>query len=91
VLAAGRQLGLAAGTAQRELQRLRRGIAPAADLLIAEITAENMALSESSPDPLATQASMAGELRLLRTIRHVVIHDMARQLETPQPAGRTIR
>ena len=91
VLAAGRQLGLATGTAQRELQRLCRGIAPAADQLIAEITAENTALSESSPDPLATQASMAGELRLLRTIRHVVIHDMARQLETPQPAGRTIR
>jgi serine/threonine-protein kinase HipA len=80
IVAAGRQLGLAEATAKRELDRMCRTIAPAADALIAEIEAENPARAASSPDPLVTQTCMAGELRLLRAMRHVVIADMIRQV-----------
>lgn len=83
LLAAGRGLGLAEATAQRELERLLRAVPAAADRLIAEIAAQSPADVAASPDPAAAQAHLAGEMHLLRAIRHIVLADMLRQLGAP--------
>ncbi|MBP1207198.1 serine/threonine-protein kinase HipA [Duganella sp. 1411] len=84
VLAAAAGLGLARGTAARELDRLLGALPAAADKLMVEIEAEIRAQAERCPDPGAAGAHIAGELRLLRAIRHVVLNDMCAQLA---PAG----
>jgi len=81
VIAAGRSLGLAEATARRELDRLLDTVPAGADRLIAEIEAGMPQDIAASPDPAAAQAHAAGELRLLRAIRHVVIGPMCRQLD----------
>jgi serine/threonine-protein kinase HipA len=80
VLAAGASLGLARGTALRELNRLLTALPAAADKLIQEIEAGIHEQADRSPDPVAARVHIAGELRLLRAIRHVVLNDMCAQL-----------
>ena len=80
VLAAGRMLGLAEGTAKRELDRLLKAIPPEADKCIAEIETEFERDIATSPDPDATRAPIAAERHVLRAIRHIVLTDMLKQI-----------
>ncbi|QHJ01072.1 type II toxin-antitoxin system HipA family toxin [Xylophilus rhododendri] len=72
VLLAGEALGLPRRIGERELDRLRAGIAAAVPATIAAIEAEN----RLSPQGAAV---LGGELRLLRTIQHVVVAEMLRR------------
>ncbi len=76
-LEAGRVLGLAAGTAERRLDVLLRGVGPAAEALYAQAEKENAVMAERDP---ALRAGMARELACLRVIRFTVIADMVRVL-----------
>lgn len=69
-------LGLNRSTAVRELDRLLRTVLPAADELIAQIEASIAEDAARSPDPNAAKAHIAGELRLLRAVRRIVLADM---------------
>lgn len=69
VLTFAEELGVNRRAAARALSEITERIAPAADTLIGEF--ENMEI----PEP-----SRAGELRVLRQIRHIVIRDMCAQL-----------
>lgn len=80
ILEAGARLGLARGTAVRELDRLLIALPGAADKLIDEIESAIRAQTDRSPDPAAASVHIAGELRLLRAIRHIVLKDMCAQL-----------
>jgi serine/threonine-protein kinase HipA len=71
---AGRALGLALPTAERELARMVDGIGPAARKLIETIEHENASLPDSA------NRMLAGERRLLETITTVVIGDMIARL-----------
>jgi serine/threonine-protein kinase HipA len=80
VIEAAQQLGLNEATATRELDRLVKSVPVAADHLLMEIEKSVGHDFATSPEPEATRSYIAGELRLLRTIRHVVIADMVRAL-----------
>ena len=80
VLAAGQALGLAQATAQRELDRLIHAVPTEADKLIASMASTLETEVAASPDPEAARACMGGEMYVLRTIRHIILADMARQL-----------
>lgn len=80
VTEAAEQLGLNAATAHRELDRLVKAVPIAADHLLMEIEANVAQDVAASPDPEATRGYIAGELRLLRAVRHIVIAEMARAL-----------
>jgi serine/threonine-protein kinase HipA len=60
-------------------------IVPAADELIAAITAENDQL------PAELRPTLGGEMHVLRTIRHIIIEEMVKKLrpESIQPAQAT--
>jgi serine/threonine-protein kinase HipA len=73
-------LSLSRSTATRELDRLLRTVLPAADELIAEIEASIAEDVEKSPDPSTARAHSAGELRLLRAVRWIVLADMHARL-----------
>lgn len=77
VLDAGRALGLAAVTAERRLDRLLKGIVPAAQALYAQVEQENVAMAERNPE---LRSGFAGELACLRVIRYTIIGDMMRAL-----------
>ncbi|MDO9024599.1 HipA domain-containing protein [Zwartia sp.] len=77
LLEAGLALGLATATAQRLIENLRSRIVQAAEILYAEYEEENSKLLSRQPH---VPASMAGETRCLRTILHVVIKQMAKQI-----------
>lgn len=68
------QLGVPRPIAERELGRLVSTVPSAARTLIGAIESENARF------PAPARGFFAGELRLLRTIEHVVIGDMARRL-----------
>lgn len=51
-------------------------IVPAADRLIAEIAAENAQL------PADARVAGGGEMRVLGTIRHIIIEDMVMKLKS---------
>ena len=80
VVAAGRMLKLSPDTATRELDRLVKTMPVAADALLAQIETGVAHDVAASPDPEVTQAHVAGELRLLRAARHIVIADMVQML-----------
>jgi serine/threonine-protein kinase HipA len=69
VLAFAKELGTNRKAAARALNEITERIAPAADTLIGEF--ENMKIPKTS---------RAGELRVLRQIRHIVIRDMHERL-----------
>ncbi len=80
MLEAGQSLGLAETTAQRELDVFIKAMPAEADKLIADIEAHIEKDIAASPDPEATRTAVGGEMYLLRTVRHVVLADMLRQL-----------
>jgi serine/threonine-protein kinase HipA len=74
LLEAGAALGLAQATVARELDRLVTRIIPAAGKLLEQIEAENRSLPE------AARPFLAGEMRLLRALTHIVIREMAAKM-----------
>lgn len=72
----GKELGLGEDTVVRELDKMVTRIVPAADTLYAEIEKENIELT--LPD--SAKLAFAGELRLLRTVRYIIIQDMVEKL-----------
>ncbi|HCP76480.1 MAG TPA: type II toxin-antitoxin system HipA family toxin, partial [Pusillimonas sp.] len=76
LIEAGAVLGLAKSTAERLLTRLRSQIGQQAHLLYEHIQAENQGLLVHRPELAAT---LAGELRCLRAILHLIIQEMARR------------
>ena len=71
---AGVELGLPVRLAQNHVDQMVAAIVPAADSVMGQIEAENVAWgSEVGP-------TLQGEMRMLRTVVEVVIKDMARQL-----------
>ncbi len=77
LLEAGLALGLATTTAQRLIENLRSRIVQATEALYTEYEEENAKVLSRQP---RVPASMAGESRCLRTILHVVIKYMAKQI-----------
>jgi serine/threonine-protein kinase HipA len=77
MLDAGAALGLAKGTADRLLERMRIRAVPEAEQLLLDVEAENDVLVRDRPELSAT---MAGEIRCLRAIVHTVLKDMTRRL-----------
>lgn len=67
LLQAGQVLGLARAVAQRELDRMLVTLPMAVTRLVGAIEAENIGLGE------AARVFLAGELRLLRTIEHLIV------------------
>jgi serine/threonine-protein kinase HipA len=80
LVAAAGALGLNEKTAIRELNRMVKAIPAEADKLIAEIAAGSVLDIAASPDPKAAGRHAAGEQRMLRAVRHIVLAEMCRQL-----------
>lgn len=80
IVTAAKALGLADTTATRELNRMLKAIPAEADKLIAEIEGNAAQDIAACPDPEAARKHIAGELRMLRAARHIVLADMCRQL-----------
>lgn len=80
MLEAGQTLGLSAATVARELDKMTRNLPGHADTLIEEIEAAYPAMITASPDPVLAARHQAGEQRLLRSIRHVVLQDTVSSL-----------
>lgn len=72
MLQAGADLGLSKGTATRELDKMLKTLPEHADRLIAAIEASY---------PAQATNYQAGELRLLRAIRHVIVQDTLQRLQ----------
>jgi serine/threonine-protein kinase HipA len=79
-LSAGRALGLAAATAERQLDRLRRAVPAEAAELVDKIHAELEHDIAASPDHAATRLHVGGEMRMLDAVRHIVVNEMAQRL-----------
>jgi serine/threonine-protein kinase HipA len=77
LLEAGAALNLAKATADRLLENLRSRITQAAELLYAEVEAENAGIANARP---ILSATMAGESRCLRTLVHTVVKEMAQKI-----------
>lgn len=77
LLAAARELGIARSTAERLLAEQRDRISGQAEALLAQVEQENNEWLAARPDLAAT---LAGELRCLRTIVHGVIREMTKRL-----------
>jgi len=83
VIEAARALGIAAATAQRNLDRMLRSILGKADRLIEQIEFENAQVSSQTArgdNENMLKAALAAEIRLLNTVRHIVLKDMVKQL-----------
>lgn len=74
LIEAGEALGLPKTIGEREMNRMMKALRAALDTLIQEISDENTRL------PQAAQPFLAGEIRLLDTLRHVVVPDMLGRL-----------
>jgi serine/threonine-protein kinase HipA len=77
LLEAGASLNLAKGTAERLLEKLRFRAVQEAEVLYAEVEAENALIAHVRPELSAT---MAGESRCIRTILHTVLKEMVKQI-----------
>jgi serine/threonine-protein kinase HipA len=75
VIEAGRVLGLSESICQREVGRMTEKAMSEMDDIIAHITQENT----SAPKEVA--AHQAGEMRLLRAIRHIVMSEMLEKMK----------
>ena len=76
MLQAGAALGLAPKTAERELDRMLAALPDAVVRLTGDIETHNRQL----PEP--AHVFLAGELRLLRTIAHIIVPDMVARCRT---------
>ncbi len=81
LVAAGRTLGLKTDTVVRELETMEKKLPAAADALIEDIHQKFEGLVQQSPDPAAVRALQGGEMRLLRAIRSIIIHDMLARIQ----------
>ena len=77
LLEAAAVLNLAKGTAERLLEILRSRVWTQAQALCAELESENAAMVRMRPELAAT---MAGEIRCVRTILHTVLQQMVQQI-----------
>ena len=77
LVAAGEAMGIKPGTARTTIDKLVAGVRDQAQVLLTEVEQENALLRKSDP---AIQATLAGEMRLLRAIVNIVIVEMAQQL-----------
>lgn len=77
LVAAGAALGLTRATALRQIDDLLQRIPAQADTLLLEVGRDNDAMMAERPELTAT---LGGEVRLLRAIRHIVIHEMVARL-----------
>lgn len=75
VLAAGEALGIPSRLCNRELDEQLQKIEPMFDTLIAQVQSENLTLREDA------HRYLGGELRFLRTIRHVIVEQMVQRLK----------
>jgi serine/threonine-protein kinase HipA len=85
LVANARALGISAATAQRNLDRMLKIVLGKADLLIEEIKidhARRIALDQALPGSQrdTLNAALGAEMRLLNTVRHIVLADMVRGL-----------
>lgn len=76
LLAAGEALGISGQTAQRELDAMTGNLPGQAMRLLAQIEAAFDGELARCPNPEAAKLHRADELRLLRSIVHVVVADM---------------
>lgn len=67
---AGEVLGLARATAERELDRMLKGLPAAVSKVMGTIETQNLQL----PEP--ARVFLAGEMRLLRAVQHIIVPDM---------------
>lgn len=81
LLKAGEELGLAKTTALRELEKMYIALPKQADRLLAEVEVNYPSYIANSPAPEKAAHYQAGELRLLRAIRFVVLQQTLKQLE----------
>jgi serine/threonine-protein kinase HipA len=83
LIESARMLGIATATAQRILDRMLKTILVSADQLIEQIEIDNAQQLSAIPaaDASMLKATLAGETRLLDTLRHIVLRDMTKQLE----------
>ncbi|WP_246309530.1 HipA domain-containing protein [Hydrogenophaga aromaticivorans] len=91
LLDAGAALGLGAATARRLLDEMLDRIEPAADNVLESLAKDyaDTVARLGAGHPLAPQpAVQAGEVRLLRAIRHIVIAGMVGQVRQGRPAKR---
>lgn len=77
MLEAGAALNLAKGTAERLLENLRSRIVQTAETLYVETESENARICNDRP---YLSVTMAGESRCLRTIQHIIIKEMVKQV-----------
>jgi serine/threonine-protein kinase HipA len=78
ILTAGEIMGVPRRIGARELDRLMRDLPPAIDQLQQRIERENADLAEP------VRVFLAGEARLLATIKHIVVRDMLQRLNAVQ-------
>lgn len=83
VVAAGRTLGLSAGTAIREIELMTAALPYAAAALLQDMERELASKAAASPDPAAAELCVARDLRVLRAIEHIIIADMTIRLSNP--------
>ena len=83
VVAAGRTLGLSAGTATREIELMTAALPGAAAALLQDMERELASKAAASPDPAAAELCVARDLRVLRAIEHIIIADMTVRLSNP--------
>lgn len=77
LIAAGVTMGIKPASAGQMLDRFRRSLVSAADVLYQEVEQQNQTLAEHHPE---LRQTFAGELRCLRAIRSVIIDDMNQRL-----------
>jgi len=80
ILLVAKSLGVMESTAKRELVRMLGSLPKETDKLIDEITRESEKDIVSCPDPTAARTYIGVELRVLKTIKHIVLPEMCRQL-----------
>lgn len=74
-------LVMAKPTTTRELDKMLKALPVQADQLLAEIEASYLPHIAASPNPEKAPHYRAGELRLLRTIRHVILQETIKRLQ----------
>ena len=74
VVAAGLDLGLTRGISERELDRMVRAMPVAIDRLAARVLSQNEAYAEG------VRPFLAGQVRLVSVIQHIIVRDMLEQV-----------
>ncbi len=75
ILSAGEALGLPRRVGERELDRLTRNLPDALSVLLQRVEAENA----GCPEP--ARVFLSGEVRLISTLRHLIVPDMLQRVK----------